>query len=74
MEGFDPDRPLFVASGIFADGAMDALAETNMAVVRRELASHVFHKNQARSFAVAARLPEHRQHVSSWASCKFSKS
>ena len=49
MEGFDPDTPLFVASGIFAEGAMDALAEANMAVVRRELASHVFHKNQARS-------------------------
>jgi len=27
---------------------MDPLAEANMAVVRRELASHVFHKNQAR--------------------------
>ena len=46
-EGFDPDTPLFVASGIF--GAMDGLAEANMAVVRRELASHVFHKNQARA-------------------------
>ena len=47
VEGFDPDTPLFAASGIF--GAMDALAEANMAVVRRELASHVFHKNQARA-------------------------
>jgi hypothetical protein len=45
VEGFDPDTPLFVASGIFT--AMDEAAEANMAVVRRDLASHVFHKNQA---------------------------
>ena len=52
MEGFDPDTPLFAASGIFTEGAMDALAKANMAVVRRELASHVFHKDQARAGGV----------------------
>ena len=45
VEGFDPDTPLFVASGIFT--AMDEAAEANLAAVRRDLASHVFHKNQA---------------------------
>lgn len=43
-EGFGPDTPLYVASGIFS--AMTPLVEDNLATVRRELASHVFHKGQ----------------------------
>lgn len=43
-EGFNQRTPLYVASGIF--DAMTPLDEENMALVRRELASHVFHKRQ----------------------------
>ena len=67
MEGFDPDTPLFVASGIFS--AMDALAEANMAVVRRELASHVFHKSQASLFGLGTRRVPAHAHPGASCSC-----